>query len=192
MYIHITHTYIVCLGVEPLVVGVDDGGLNLSTGCDAVGLGAEGQERAGAAATAKLELGQVVDEEVQRGGHGTQTVFNVPEVQRRLCALVMCSGYVLRLCAPVMCSGYVLRLCALVMCSGYVLWLCAPVMCSGYVLWLSALVMCSGYVLWLCALVTCSGYVLRLRAPVMCSGYVLWLCALVMCSGYVLWLLCIK
>ena len=86
------------------------------------------------------------------------TIFDIPSLDSSayvhwLCALAMCSGYVL--------SGNVLWLCAL--------WLCALAMCS---LATCSLAMCSGYMLWLHALAptlaptlaTCSCYKLRQQA----------------------------
>ena len=99
------------------------------------------------------------------------TIFDIPSLDSSayvhwLCALAMCSGYVL--------SGNVLWLCALWLCALAMCSLatCSLAMCSGYMLWLHALATCSGYMLWLHALAptlaptlaTCSCYKLRQQA----------------------------
>ena len=78
-------TYVVCLGVEPLVVGGDECRLYLAVCGDAVGLRAEREERGGIAPTGELELRQVVDEEVECGGYGAKAVLDVPAGKRRCC-----------------------------------------------------------------------------------------------------------
>ena len=69
--VHQTHprNMIVSFWIKPLVVGGNDGRLYLAICGNTVGLWAEGEQGRGIAGARELELGQVVDEEVQSCGH---------------------------------------------------------------------------------------------------------------------------
>ena len=63
------YTHIVSFWVEPFVVSGDYGRLNLATGGNTVCLRTEGEQRRSVACAGELELSQVMDKEVERGGH---------------------------------------------------------------------------------------------------------------------------
>ena len=75
-----TLTYIVGLRIEPLVISGDNGRLYLPVSGNAVGLRAEGEEGVrGIAGAGELELGQIVNEEVDGGSQRTEAVLNMSE-----------------------------------------------------------------------------------------------------------------